>query len=790
MKNVAYEGSHPAINTLPPGQFYRRSIFYTPEGTPHVDLTLIFHIFSSIGFGLALLLAFRIQKNLLGNPSRFFLSLFLLIYFLVGISNVLKHGGVTNYFDRFEYFAEILFPPAFLFFIFPIFSLYIFSIYMKHDFEKRMEIEESLVESEKKYRNLSEEIIDGVAVIIDGRIKWANKAFPKIFGFAHEELLDRTIDTVIKALHPVPAGNETVQPNDSGNLPENRYETAGTLKNGKEIIIGISAKTITFDNQPALQIVTRDITERKRAEEEINRARMEWEQTFNTVPDMITILDNSDNILRVNRSMAEHLNSSPEELVGRNFHLLAHGNTNHDNSTSLNSIAANCGGDTVEFYEESPDEHFLVSISRLRDETGSCYGSVRVSHNITELKQVQNELETTRAFLQSVIDNVAESIMVIDRQYRILLINRAAMKQNAMEDPLSQPFYCYQVSHQASEPCHGNDHPCPLKKVLATGEPISLVHKHRQANGSEYVVEIGASPILDSDGAITGIIEVGRDITEKLQLEKEEKEFRARLFQQQKDQSIALIARGIAHDFNNLLGTVVGNVDLLQMGTVPQEDECGIVEAIGSAAHRMSDLTTQLLAYAKEGSYKQERLSVNTLIRQALKFSHTGEATKIEIAEGLAKDIWPILADPNQMRQMLVNIFTNAFEAMEETGGTLSVTSRNVTREDDWQDSHNDTHPKGAYIGIDITNTGPPISEETGVQIFEPFYTTKSLGRGLGLAAAAGIVENHGGTLSYESSAAATTFHILLPRADEKGGKTAPGFPARDWEVNGAARNH
>ena len=167
-----------------------------------MDLTLIYHIFSTIGFGLALLLAFRIQKNLAGHPSRIFLSLFLLIYFLVGISNVLKQGGVTNYFERFGYFAEMLFPPAFLFFIFPIFSLYIFSIYMKQDFAKRMKSEESLMESEKKFRNISEEIADGVAVIVNGRIKWVNKAFPEIFGFRQDELLGRKIDTFIQAVRP------------------------------------------------------------------------------------------------------------------------------------------------------------------------------------------------------------------------------------------------------------------------------------------------------------------------------------------------------------------------------------------------------------------------------------------------------------------------------------------------------------------------------------------------------------------------------------------------------------
>jgi signal transduction histidine kinase len=283
-------------------------------------------------------------------------------------------------------------------------------------------------------------------------------------------------------------------------------------------------------------------------------------------------------------------------------------------------------------------------------------------------------------------------------------------------------------------------------------------------------VEIGASPIIDNDGEISGIIEVGRDITEKLRLEKEDKEFRARLFQQQKDQSIVLIAKGIAHDFNNLLGTVIGNVDLLQMGTAPKEDECGIVEAIGSAAHRMSDLTTQLLAYAKEGTYKLDRLDINSLILQTLKFSHTGEALKIiKISHNLTKDIWPILGDPNQMKQMLVNILTNAFEAMEETGGTLTVETKNIIRKNDWQDSFNNVHPKGSYVSIDMSNSGPEIPGEISTQIFEPFYTTKSLGRGLGLAAVAGIVQNHGGCVSFESSEAGTTFHILLPRAEAKG---------------------
>jgi PAS domain S-box-containing protein len=732
-----------------------------------VELTFIFHIFSTIGFGLALVLAFRIQKNLMGHPSRIFLSLFLLIYFLVGISNVLKHGGITNYFDRFEYFAEILFPPAFLFFIFPIFSLYIFSIYMKQDFEKRMEIEDSLIESEKKFRNLSEEIADGVAVVIDGKIKWINKAFPEIFGFAYDELLDRNMDFLLQPVRPFQEYISLPSNNPKNSLHETRYETTGFLKDGSRIAIEVSEKTISFDDKTALQIIARDITERKLAQEELARAKMEWEQTFNTVPDMITILDSRNRILRVNKNMAEYLNSSPEELIGKDFHLLVHGNGNPEEFKSSESIAAYTEGQSVEIYEERPRGNYLVSISPLHDDRGNYIGSVRVAHNITELKKVQNELEATRSFLQSIIDGVTESIMVIDKDYRIRLINKAASKLHAVDLPLADSNFCYTISHHVNEPCHGEQHPCPLKYVMETKKPVTLIHKHKRSNGTEYAVEIGASPIIDANGEVSGIIEVGRDITEKLRLEEEEKEFRARLFQQQKDQSIALIAKGIAHDFNNLLGTVIGNVDLLQMGNAPKEDECGIVEAIGSAAHRMSDLTTQLLAYAKGGTYRLEKFVLNPLIMQTLKFSHTGAATKIKISPRMAKDLWPIMGDPNQMKQMLVNIFTNAFEAMGETGGTLTVATRNIIKDENWECSFNNVHPKGDYILLDITNTGPKIPAEISTQIFEPFYTTKTLGRGLGLAAVAGIVQNHGGCVSFDSHRDGTTFHILLPKAEK-----------------------
>ena len=119
------------------------------------------------------------------------------------------------------------------------------------------------------------------------------------------------------------------------------------------------------------------------------------------------------------------------------------------------------------------------------------------------------------------------------------------------------------------------------------------------------------------------------------------------------------------------------------------------------------------------------------------------------------------------MKQMLLNLFTNAFEAMEEKGDTLTVTSMNLTMETDWECAINAVHPAGEYIAIEITDTGPGIPDEIAKLVFEPFVTTKSMGRGLGLAAVTGIVQNHGGCVSFASSPKGTTFHILLPKAKE-----------------------
>ncbi len=254
--------------------------------------------------------------------------------------------------------------------------------------------------------------------------------------------------------------------------------------------------------------------------------------------------------------------------------------------------------------------------------------------------------------------------------------------------------------------------------------------------------------------------------TDRLMLERAKRECDEQLFREQKEQSIATLAGGMAHDFNNILMSVMGSAHLLRMKLPSSAKERELAQSIISSSERMADLTRQLLAYAKKGMYESAAVSLNAVVREALTLTHRGKASENEVTLNLSEDLWLVRADPGQMKQVLINLFTNAFEAMEQGAGRLAVRTVNVYR-DVWKcHALERMHPAGEYVFVAVSDTGHGIPVDIRQRIFEPFFTTKFLGRGLGLAAAAGIIQNHGGCISFESTEGkGTSFYFYLPCA-------------------------
>jgi signal transduction histidine kinase/CheY-like chemotaxis protein len=256
------------------------------------------------------------------------------------------------------------------------------------------------------------------------------------------------------------------------------------------------------------------------------------------------------------------------------------------------------------------------------------------------------------------------------------------------------------------------------------------------------------------------------DITDQREAELERQRIEKRMQHAQRLESLGLLAGGIAHDFNNLLVAVLGNADMALMEMAPESPARDAVESIRDAAIRAADLTNQLLAYSGKGRLAVQALDVNRLIEEMghlFKVSlGSGAALQTDLAAGLP----PVEADPAGLQQVLLNLVTNAVEAIGGAGGTVALRTRLIAAAAGELPGLelDEPLPAGRYVSLAVSDDGCGIAACDVERIFEPFYTTKFTGRGLGLAAVAGIVRSHGGGLRVDSRPGlGTTVEVLLP---------------------------
>ncbi len=284
----------------------------------------------------------------------------------------------------------------------------------------------------------------------------------------------------------------------------------------------------------------------------------------------------------------------------------------------------------------------------------------------------------------------------------------------------------------------------------------------------ESWLEVVVDPILDDADCIQGIVHIVSDITQRKRSEEEKKKLEHQLNQSQKMESIGTLAGGIAHDFNNLLMGILGNASLILMQLDRSNPVFDRLKNIEDYVQRGSDLTKQLLGFARSGKYETKPTNLAEFIRESSElFGRTKK--EIRIYRNAQEDLWTVEVDQGQMEQVLLNLYVNAWQAMPG-GGDLYLSAENVSLDKiDVSPYPYDINP-GKYVKVIVTDTGIGMDEATMVRIFEPFFTTKEKGRGtgLGLASAYGIIKNHGGFILVDSEKGhGTTFKIYLPASNK-----------------------
>ncbi len=380
------------------------------------------------------------------------------------------------------------------------------------------------------------------------------------------------------------------------------------------------------------------------------------------------------------------------------------------------------------------------------------------------VKSKEDSLRKSERFLHSVLESIGEAVVVIDRDMKIVSANKGYKTQTKMLSEDITGRHCYEISHGYPKPCYLMGEDCAVMRTFDDGLAHTAIHIHKDKDGNPLFVETNSYPLIDDKGKVYAVVETIKDITEIKKLEEEKQKIEEQLIQAQKMESIGTLAGGIAHDFNNMLTAILGFGGLIQSNMAEDDPNLLYLKEILKAAERAAHLTQGLLTFSRKQIINPKPENINNIVASVRKMLERLIGEDIELKTILADEELIVMADSGQIEQVLMNLATNARDAMPD-GGILTIMteSLNITQEFIRMHGYGEQRK---YAVISVSDTGKGMDEKTRKRIFEPFFTTKELGRGtgLGLAIVYGIVKQHHGYVNcYSEPDRGTTFKIYLP---------------------------
>ena len=414
------------------------------------------------------------------------------------------------------------------------------------------------------------------------------------------------------------------------------------------------------------------------------------------------------------------------------------------------------------------------------------YGAIRLSRALTEHEKLLDSLRESEGHMRAVLESTDDGILAVDRGGRVMWMNTRFAELWRIPEGLRQAgedrrLLAY-VLDQLAEP-----------DVFM--ERVAQLYASDDTSLDELLFKDGRvftrySCPLRRDQAVVGRLWSFRDITARTRAEAERLKLEQQFQQTQKLESLGVLAGGIAHDFNNILMAMMGHAELALMEISPMSAARNDITEIITASRRAAELCRQMLAYSGKASLSRERVDLGELIEEMAHLLKTSISKKALMKLNLARGLPPILADPSQLRQVVMNLIINASEAIGDATGVIGVSVGAARCDGAYlnQTELRDDLAPGLYVSLEVTDTGCGMDAETQARIFDPFFTTKFAGRGLGMAAVLGIVRAHKGALKvYSEPCRGTTVKFLFPAMEAGGEEHAPdeAKSAGDWRGSG-----
>jgi len=623
------------------------------------------------------------------------------------------------------------------------------------DITERKRAEESLQESEERFHLLFSASPEALMLLDpsddpgDWMIVDCNERACQMNGYTHEELVGKRISV----LHSPPAEIEDCAAyleriRQEGVL---HFETSHQHRDGHSFQIETSTSIITFEGHELILGIDHDITEKKRVENALRETQLRYRAAVEQSNDGIGIADEAGQYIMVNHAFCKMTGYTEEEMLRMHVSDLV------PMTTTMKLFNQDANKDNPHYREtellRKDGTTFIAFITASTIEIGNTRYMQGIVRDVTERKRAEQQISDALEYSQTIFDASPIGIITFKDSGEVISANNAAatILGGTIEQLMTQNFRTLRSLEKSGLQA------AAIAAISSGGEKDVEVH-HISTFGKDLWLTARFVPF--SHQAQLQLLLLISDITERKQSEEA-------LRHAQKLESIGTLAGGIAHDFNNLLHAMMGQSSLA-LAKLPDESRAKYhIEKSIQAADRAADLTRQLLAYSGKGKFVTQEIDLNRLVEENAQLLKVSVSKTTQLQYEIDPLPLSIHGDVGQIQQVIMNLIINASEAMGPNPGLITIRTKHLELTDASTNYSRYTHdplPRGKYALLQVADTGGGMSSEIMARIFDPFFTTKFTGRGLGLAAALGIVKGHKGGVRIESELGkGTTFEIVFP---------------------------
>ncbi len=646
---------------------------------------------------------------------------------------------------------------------------------IRRDVTDRKRTEQILRESEQTTRSLFDAVNDAIFVhdLKTGAILDVNGRAIEMYGYPRDAFPELSVGDISENTPPHTQTEALAWMRKAAAGEPQVFEWRCRDRSGRAFWVEVNMRRATIGGQDRILVAVRDAEARRSAEAALRDAEARYQGLFVNSPDSIFWIGVPEQgpfvVESLNPAQEAMLGRPAREIVGRPLHKWLPAPT----AARLTANYRRCleAGHPISYEEHldlgSGHRHFQTLLVPVRNPEGRVHRIVGISADITERRRAEEEgLEQERLF-RLLFERSGDANLLIDG-------NQFVDCNQATVDILGAPDRASVLGTHPSElsPPFQPDGRASKEKadeLIETAHRLGSHHfewVHRKLDGTDFPVEVLLTAIPWKGKQI--LHTTWRDRTEARQAEAQRRTLEAQFQQAQKLESLGVLAGGIAHDFNNLLTAVLGNLNLAQFNLNPESPAAPFLESAEKTVLKASDLTKQMLAYSGKGRFVVKLHDLNTVVSEMTHLLRVSISKKASLRLNLPEGLPPLEADGAQLQQVIMNLVTNASDALGDQEGTIAISTGAAQLDAATLASifPTQTLQPGSYVTLEVGDTGQGMSQEVMARIFDPFFTTKTTGRGLGLSAMLGILRGHqAGLKVYSEVGRGSTFKAFFPAA-------------------------